>query len=47
MMSGSLERLEAAREHDLQLLAKPFRSSELANALDLAFASGEFGQRDA
>jgi DNA-binding NtrC family response regulator len=47
MISGSLERLEAAREHDLQLLGKPFRSSELVNALELALASGEFGQRDA
>jgi hypothetical protein len=42
-----LDKLDAARVHHLQLLGKPFSSSELAEALDQAFASGEFGQRDA
>jgi len=35
-----------AAEHGLQLLRKPFRIRDLCDALDQAFASGEFGQRE-
>jgi DNA-binding NtrC family response regulator len=45
MISGSDQALEIAQSHDLQLLEKPFRPAELAEALHRAFASGEFGQR--
>jgi DNA-binding NtrC family response regulator len=47
MISGSNEAMEFAEEHKLQLLHKPFRLAELYDAVDQAFASGNFGQRPA
>ena len=47
MISGNPERMEFAQTHGLQLLWKPFRAHDLAKALDAAFASGIYGQRDA
>ena len=45
MISGSPAAMQFAIENDLQLLEKPFKMKDLFAALDLAFASGEFGQR--
>jgi DNA-binding NtrC family response regulator len=45
MISGSDEMMKFAQEHNLQLLQKPFRMTDLYAALDTALASGEFGQR--
>jgi hypothetical protein len=45
MISGNDTIMAYAADHALQLLHKPFRIHELCDALDLAFASGEFGQR--
>jgi len=47
MISGNDAIMGYAADQGLQLLRKPFRIQELCDALDLAFASGEFGQRDA
>lgn len=47
MISGSNEAMEFAERHHLQLLRKPFRMGQLYDALDLAFASHTYGQRDA
>ena len=47
MISGNDAVMGYADDHGLQLLHKPFRIQELCDALDLAFSSGEFGQRDA
>jgi len=44
MISGSLECMTFAADHDLQLLQKPFRAAELIQAIERAIASGEFGQ---
>ncbi len=45
MISGSRDKIIFAAENGLQLLRKPFRYQELIDALDLAFGSGEAGQR--
>jgi DNA-binding response OmpR family regulator len=45
MISGNDAIMGYAADHGLQLLHKPFRIQELCDALDLAFVSGEFGQR--
>lgn len=45
MISGSDEMMIFAQEHDLQLLHKPFKMTDLYAALDTALASGECGQR--
>jgi DNA-binding NtrC family response regulator len=47
MVSGTHDAMLFAEQHGLQLLIKPFRSRELFEALDRAFSSGAFGQRDA
>lgn len=47
MISGNDAVMAYADDHHLQLLHKPFRIHELCDALDRAFSSGEFGQRDA
>lgn len=46
MVSGSMEAMEFADEHGLQLLLKPFRSPDLLAAIKEAMDSGEFGQRE-
>ena len=46
MVSGSMEAMEFADEHGLQLLLKPFRSPDLLAAIKEAMESGEFGQRE-
>lgn len=46
MVSGSMEAMEFADEHGLQLLLKPFRSPDLLAAIKEAMASDEFGQRE-
>jgi DNA-binding response OmpR family regulator len=46
MISGNDLVMGYAAEHGLQLLRKPFRIRDLCDALDQAFASGEFGQRE-
>jgi len=45
MISGSLDPMKDAADNGLQLLRKPFRSQELYSAVNMALASGEFGQR--
>lgn len=47
MVSGSPVSMKFAHDHDLQLLWKPFRIAELLTAVETAFESGKFGQRDA
>lgn len=47
MVSGSHDSMIFAEEHGLQLLCKPFRMPELIQAIEVAIASGQFGQRDA
>jgi DNA-binding NtrC family response regulator len=47
MISGSLEAMQFAAEHGLQLLPKPFHLPDLLNAVNAAISSGEFGQRGA
>jgi hypothetical protein len=47
MISGSPAIMEFAKENGLQLLAKPFKSDELDEAIKKAFDSGEFGRRGA
>ena len=47
MISGSMEAMQFADEHGLQLLSKPFRMPDLLRAINDAFGSGEYGQRDA
>lgn len=47
MISGSIERINFADEHGLQLLRKPFGVDDLLQAVEEAIASGQFGQRDA
>jgi DNA-binding NtrC family response regulator len=47
MISGNDAIMGYAAEHGLQLLHQPFRIHELCDALNEAFASGKFGQRDA
>jgi len=37
--------MKDAADNGLQLLRKPFRSQELYSAVNMALASGEFGQR--
>jgi DNA-binding NtrC family response regulator len=44
MISGSPEAVKYAEDHGLQLLPKPFRAHELYSAVNMALASGEFGQ---
>jgi DNA-binding NtrC family response regulator len=46
MISGNDAIMGYAAEHGLQLLHKPFRIHELCDALNEAFVSGKFGQRD-
>jgi DNA-binding response OmpR family regulator len=46
MISGREAVMVEARDRNLQLLRKPFRTQELYGALDRAFASGVFGRRD-
>jgi len=46
MISGNDLVMGYAAEHGLQLLRKPFRIRDLCDALDQAFASGEFGQKE-
>jgi DNA-binding NtrC family response regulator len=45
MISGSPEAVKYAEDNGLQLLPKPFGSHELYSAVNMALASGEFGQR--
>jgi FixJ family two-component response regulator len=45
MISGSHDKIIFAVDNGLQLLRKPFRYQELIDALNLAFESGEAGQR--
>ena len=45
MISGSPEAIEFAEENELQILQKPFQINDLLNALQIAMASGKFGQR--
>jgi two-component system OmpR family response regulator len=45
MISGSLDAMILAEEHHLQLLKKPFRTTELCEAIGAALASGQFGRR--
>lgn len=45
MISGSPDKMDDARAHNLQLLAKPFNSEQLGKAIELALSSGVFGQR--
>ena len=45
MISGSLDATKDAADNGLQLLRKPFRSQEPYSAVDIALASGEFGQQ--
>ena len=45
MISGSPEAMERAEEYNLQLLWKPFHAQELYDAVNVALASGELGQR--
>lgn len=47
MISGSPEVTQFTIEHGLQLLEKPFRMSELYDALDQAIGRGKFGHRGA
>ena len=47
MTSGNIEAMEFADKNGLQLLWKPFRITELLDAIEKAIGSGEFGQRDA
>ena len=47
MISGSPEVIQFTIEHGLQLLEKPFRMSELFDALDQAIGGGKFGHRGA
>jgi DNA-binding response OmpR family regulator len=47
MISGNHAVIIDAEDLDLQLLRKPFRLQALHDALDEAFASGKFGQREA
>jgi len=47
VISGNDAIMEYAADHRLQLLHKPFRIHQLCDALNEAFASGIFGQRDA
>jgi DNA-binding NtrC family response regulator len=47
MLSGNDVIMGYAADHGLQLLHKPFRIQALYDALDRAFASGEFGRRGA
>lgn len=46
MISESDEAMKFAERHHLQLLRKPFRMGQLYDALDIAFASRAYGQRD-
>jgi CheY-like chemotaxis protein len=46
MISGSMDAMNFADEHGLQLLRKPFRRPDLLAAIHQAIDSGEFGQRD-
>jgi DNA-binding NtrC family response regulator len=46
-MSGHPLRIRSAFERGLQLLEKPFRASALEAAIEEAFASGKYGQRNA
>ena len=46
MISGHVASMQFADENGLQMLRKPFRSSELLAAIRQAIDSGEFGQRD-
>jgi len=45
MISGSPEAVKYAEDNRLQFLPKPFRSHGLYSAVNMALASGEFGQR--
>ena len=45
MISGSPDAIKYAMDNGLQLLRKPFRSQKLYSAVNMALASGEFGQR--
>jgi two-component system OmpR family response regulator len=47
MISGNAEAMKLADDHDLQLLWKPFGAADLMAAINEAFGSGEFGQREA
>jgi len=46
MVSGNPPMMEFAIKNRLQLLEKPFRKDALIAAVEKAFSSGEFGQRD-
>jgi DNA-binding NtrC family response regulator len=47
MISGSPDAMRLAEDQGLQLVRKPFKIGELYAAIDKAFASGKFGQREA
>jgi DNA-binding response OmpR family regulator len=43
MISGSIEAMIVSEDNGLQLLKKPFRSTELCEAIHAALASSQFG----
>jgi hypothetical protein len=43
--SGSLDKIKEFQDKADQLLPKPFRLVDLRRAIELAMASGTFGQR--
>jgi DNA-binding NtrC family response regulator len=45
MISGSHDAMTFAEENGLQLLRKPFHAQELYDAVNMAIARGDFGQR--
>ena len=45
MTSGSPDKIKEFRDKADQLLSKPFRFEDLRRAIELAMASGTFGQR--
>jgi DNA-binding NtrC family response regulator len=45
MISGDPGSMKFAHEHNLQLLHKPFGRDDLITAIEVAVASGKFGQR--
>jgi DNA-binding NtrC family response regulator len=47
MISGSPDAMQFADENGLQLLVKPFHSTDLIAAVEKALSSRQFGQRDA
>ena len=45
MISASHDAMKFAEENSLQLLRNPFHAQELYDAVNMAIASGDFGQR--